>query len=159
MNFKDPGGECLKNHRRQHDKHMKADGKCLWHCVSWYLDQSHNMIGPDQVRDAVIRKFRDSGFLSDSQEADRLDSNGESGYPDDRSFRFLSELYEFNLAVYNVIVDPPIMSIYGSIGVDGNDPASRVTAELQGTHQLQTDTDEDPLTATRAELKKKSCRR
>lgn len=47
----------------------------------------------------------------------------------------------------------------GIVILDTDDYRARVTAELQGTHQLQTDTDEDPLTATRAELKKKSCRR
>jgi hypothetical protein len=131
MNFEDPGGQHLKNYRRQHDKHVEADGKCLWHCVSWYLNQSHNMIDSDQVRDDVIGKFRGTGDLIDCQEADRLQSNGESGYPDDRSFRFLSELYNFNLAVYNTIVDPTIMSIYGSIGDDGNDPASLVLRHFQ----------------------------
>ena len=89
------------------------------------------MDGSIQIRDAVIRKFRESGVLSNTQEADRLDLKGEPGYPDDRSCRILSEMYGINLAVYNVIIDPPTMSIYGNMGVDGSDPASLVLRHLK----------------------------
>ena len=37
--------------------------------------------------------------------------------------------------------------------LDTDDYRARAITELQGTHLLQTDADEDPLTATRAELK------
>ena len=41
----------------------------------------------------------------------------------------------------------------GIVVLDTDDYRARVIAELQGTYRLQTDADEDPLAATRAELK------